>query len=122
MPGPLTLEEQAQIRDHLGWSNAQIQSDYVTVWVNSAMETLTEEAKLSIVRGHLDKLNTIQNQIIEATGNFELDKVGNIEFSSKVELRLWSLHFVFVTKLAIALNIELNPDVYGGGNSERDIE
>lgn len=111
MPG-LTETEQAQIIDILGWSNQQYPEDYVTVRVIPTLQQLTNEASLAIVRGHLEKVNTIQEQLIAVVPNFSLDDVKGIKFSSNVERRLWGQFRAWMIKLAGALSLKYNPRIY----------
>lgn len=112
MPGPLTETEKAQIVDHLGWSNIEHDTDYVSAWLRPTLDTMTNEQKIEIARGHLEHLNTLLQQIKDVTSNFELDEVKGIKFSRAAEGRLWAQYRAFVVKLAASLSVEYNKRVY----------
>lgn len=120
MPG-LTDTEQAQIIDILGWSNIRYPEDYVTVSVIPTLQDLQDDASLAIVRGHLETLNSIKASLVEALGNFELDEVKGIKFSSVVERRLWGQYRAWQSVLAGSLSLKCNPRIYSSGGGGRAI-
>lgn len=109
MSGPLTDDEKAQILDHLGWSVGMFTQNYPLVYVQPVLNGLVNESSLTIVRGHLSRLNDIQTRLGAALDNFELDAAGNIKFASDVENRLWAQYHVWLSRLCLSLNV--NPNI-----------
>ncbi|MEZ0375300.1 MAG: hypothetical protein ACAI44_39800 [Candidatus Sericytochromatia bacterium] len=115
MAGPLTDTEKAQILDHLGWSIGLFTQNYPHVYVKPVLNGLSDEASLAIVRAHLTRLNAIYDEQAAIIPKFKLSEVKGIKFSDDGELRLWGLYGDWVAKLASALDVNANPDIYGGG-------
>ncbi len=113
MPGPLTELEIAQIVDHLGYDNAQFATNYVEAWIKPTLEALTNEASLTIVRGHLETLNTVQAKIKSLVSKAELSEVKGIKFYLGAEARLWATYNAYVAKLGAATRLTPNQAMYG---------
>lgn len=115
----LTATEQAEIRDHLGWDNASVQSHYVNTVLNPRLNEDMDEAKLVVVRKHLTRLNNLYDQMDAAPSKFGLDEAKGIKFSQATEGRLGGMYYFWQAKLASSLNLKINSEPvethdYGG--------
>lgn len=106
----LTDTEKVQITDHLGWDNAEIQSQYVNTVLNPRLEADFSAAKLELVREHLGRLNKTYGQLDEAAEDFGLDEAGGVKFSRVAEGRLGGMYAFWQGKLAKALNLKINTE------------
>jgi len=82
---------------------------YVEVYVIPAMQQLQDEARLTIVRAHLTRLNNIYAQLDASIEDFSLREVKGIKFANDTEERLWGMYNDFVAKMQAALSIKANP-------------
>lgn len=115
--GPLTDDEKARIRDHLGFENTTTHSNYVFVYVNPYLDQLVDESKLKVVRHHLARCDEIYAKIKGSLTKVELDEVKGIKFNKNSELRLWRLHRTWARKLMIALDLQrMNHPLKSNGN------
>lgn len=121
MPGPLTDDEKAQILDHLGWANSLHAQDYPFTTVTPILNGLQDEARLSIVRGHLARLNAIYTEQESIISKFKLYEVKGIKFHTDAESRLWAQYSDWVAKLGASLDVVPNPNLSGRRRGGRPI-
>ena len=91
-PAALTLEERAQIRDHMGFMNVSSVLTYQlgvpaaveqSFLIEGAMNKILPEA-LATVRQHLEVLNTIRCAMVENLDLLSVNRVGDIEVNRKL--------------------------------------
>lgn len=112
--GALTTEEKAQIRDHMGWSNGLFMQDYSYIYVQPVLDGLTDDAKLAIVRAHLQRLNAIYTALDGLVENLNIREVKGIVFDATAEGRLWALYASWLKRLCRALDLSPNRQASGG--------
>lgn len=111
----LTLTEAAEIRDHLRWDNASVQSHYVQTVLNPRLQEDFPAEHLVMVRKHLAACNAHYEQLAGLSQDFGLTEVKGVKFSEKAEARTGGMYAFFQEKLAISLNLKINPgDAVGG--------
>lgn len=113
--GALTDAEKAEIRDHMGWSNGLFQQDYSYIYVQPVLDGVTDDAKLTIIRAHLEKLNAIYTKLGELVDNIDIKEVKGIVFDGTAEGRLWAMYRDWLIKLCQALDLSPNRKRSGGG-------
>lgn len=104
----LTALEKAEIRDHLRWDNASVQSHYVQTVLNPRLNEDMAEENLVQVRKHLTACNTHYAALAGAYQDFGLDEAKGIKFSQNTEGRTGRMYAIFQDKLAISLNLRIN--------------
>lgn len=108
MPGPLTADEKAQIKDHGKWGTGDVPAAYVQVYVDPTLDRLTDEAHLTIVRGHLAECNSLLEQMKTLSDDFDLDEAAGIKFAKDTENRVYGLYLFWRGKLYASLDLEIN--------------
>jgi hypothetical protein len=113
----LTATEQAEIRDHLNWDSASVQSHYVQTVLNPRLAEDMDAEKLVVVRKHLAACNSHYTQLAEVSQDFGLDEVKGVKFSQNGELRIGGMYAFFQGKLASSLNLKVNTESTTTGSS-----